>query len=664
MEKGVVYIVRNPNEPINTYKVGCSSKDAESRIRAGQTWSSTEFEILRQFSVSDCYAAEAAAHLALDSYRVRQDREIFNLDIDLLIAEVKKSIRPWMQNSENTNEVWLLEFLSENHRLCIDTNVNDRLGTFILELLMRCTSNPIGQSAEQRLVHDEQLSDLLKNDQLGLVLKNIVKNINLKNLTAIPHWKSCLSFLLKLDETSGPIVFIRDYPEILRDQRGRPNINTFENLKIKVRKYNINEIVDFWCKNQLVHSPQLFSYFAEVILTPDYKFLPVVKNSFVKTIIKYFTILDKTNAWEKLAEGDTERQYYSSSMFIEEMLNVLPALRNISQLHFSQTEEGQVLLKFKESQSLREREFQPIIDTINKKILQEIKDQQIEIIQNQFSTNLELSKFLFEHGKDSHVFFREKFNQKYKNSKYSSFYQKVNNTELVLFAQKNNCSLEASVEHFISEIIFSYDEAIRKKEIKKEIYKDTKEGRLKFYKEFWQLTSDQSHEIEKLRLTVKNAVNFKKNNKAFEFSKTYLDENDLLRLQQLKTKVKKYLKNINKRYGMMFSAAIDEKYGVIHITRFNIERIATISNFEGYRIWYFDQFPFVENKHFNNADELIQNCVKFPDNFISALDNESILMQSNKKIVTKPKRNLFIKKEIAIVSIFLAILTPLLVFKS
>ena len=111
--EGIVYIVRNPLEDDNVYKVGCtSSGDAENRVRNGQTWNSENLEIIREFEVEDCFAAEAAAHRALFNYRIREDREIFKCDLDILIGLVKDSIMPWLSSGFNQN-------FNNGQQLCI-----------------------------------------------------------------------------------------------------------------------------------------------------------------------------------------------------------------------------------------------------------------------------------------------------------------------------------------------------------------------------------------------------------------------------------------------------------------------------------------------------------------------------------------------------------------
>ena len=133
---GVIYVVRNPEEPINYYKVGRSKNSASSRIRAGQTWISEDIEIIKEFDVTDTILAEAAAHRILNPYKIRS--EIFECDIDILIGKVKESISPWLSiDSEITSSPWLINLIKE-YEFCPSFNCglcSSKTQKFINELL-------------------------------------------------------------------------------------------------------------------------------------------------------------------------------------------------------------------------------------------------------------------------------------------------------------------------------------------------------------------------------------------------------------------------------------------------------------------------------------------------------------------------------------------------
>ena len=261
---GVIYVVRNPEEPINYYKVGRSKNSASSRIRTGQTWISEDIEIIKEFDVSDTILAEAAAHRILNPYKIRS--EIFECDIDILIGKVKESISPWLNiDSAVTTSPWLINLIKE-YNFCQSFNCglcSSKTQKFINELLMRSQTSPLGLRPEERVIHQEYTSNLIKNVRIGNVIEDALKNINLSDLLNVSYWKEALNHLFSLDAKKSFLEFNNDYPYLPDNFEAQQNWqrNSINGrLKICINGFNINQVIDYWSKNNLYKYPDLLLY--------------------------------------------------------------------------------------------------------------------------------------------------------------------------------------------------------------------------------------------------------------------------------------------------------------------------------------------------------------------------------------------------------------------
>ena len=110
MSEGIIYITRTPQDKKNYYKVGRTTQSTtEERTRHNATYISGGIRTIKEYKVSNDKEAELAAHRALADVRVNipHAREIFELDIDILIGRVKLAIQPWLigelQNNSQNN---------------------------------------------------------------------------------------------------------------------------------------------------------------------------------------------------------------------------------------------------------------------------------------------------------------------------------------------------------------------------------------------------------------------------------------------------------------------------------------------------------------------------------------------------------------------------------
>lgn len=91
---GYIYIVRNPLQAINIYKIGLTTlTPAERAKQLSNTSNSDRFHILYSWEVKDCFKAERIIHELFKNERVDLKREFFKLDdMEFCVSEINKII--------------------------------------------------------------------------------------------------------------------------------------------------------------------------------------------------------------------------------------------------------------------------------------------------------------------------------------------------------------------------------------------------------------------------------------------------------------------------------------------------------------------------------------------------------------------------------------------
>lgn len=87
---GFVYILRSPALRSSIVKIGATTRTPERRAfeLAGATGVPQHFEVLYEELVVDCELAERLIHRDLQSYRIRRDREFFDVPLKLAVKVV------------------------------------------------------------------------------------------------------------------------------------------------------------------------------------------------------------------------------------------------------------------------------------------------------------------------------------------------------------------------------------------------------------------------------------------------------------------------------------------------------------------------------------------------------------------------------------------------
>ena len=79
---------------------------------------------------------------------------------------------------------------------------------FINELLMRSQTSPLGLGPEERVIHQDYTSQLIKNTKIGNIIEDALKTINLSDLLEVPYWREVLNHLFSLDAKEGFLKFM------------------------------------------------------------------------------------------------------------------------------------------------------------------------------------------------------------------------------------------------------------------------------------------------------------------------------------------------------------------------------------------------------------------------------------------------------------------------
>lgn len=266
MSKGIIYITRTEQDHPNYYKVGRTSlSSANERTRHDQTYISGGIKTIREFEVTDPVEAEKAAHLELLNYRVNaaHAKEIYDLDIDILIGKVKSAINPWLLGSKIIDEgKWLLDFLKETEISPITTPFNDhnldKTIESMIELLMRSITEPKGLSINLRLEPNKDYEELIQNTEIGNNLQNSIQYIDHKSLINIENWQDKIQIFLFLSK--API-----FNPLSADFRKKMFKNRDNKLKHGLRGFNINKIIDYWSNNYFKSNPSLILHLFEFV---------------------------------------------------------------------------------------------------------------------------------------------------------------------------------------------------------------------------------------------------------------------------------------------------------------------------------------------------------------------------------------------------------------
>ena len=127
---------------------------------------------------------------------------------------------------------------------------------FINELLIRATTNPVGLVPDERVIHNQYTSFLIRNMQIGKTIEEALKKINPEKLLELNYWQEALDCLFSLDADKGFLSFRSDYPEDeMHERMRRRNFRYNEPLLIKVNGFNINQVMHYWSETVLPQHP-------------------------------------------------------------------------------------------------------------------------------------------------------------------------------------------------------------------------------------------------------------------------------------------------------------------------------------------------------------------------------------------------------------------------
>lgn len=94
-DPGLLYVMRSAAHPVNVFKVGLTRRSVTSRAVELSSGSGIPDALLPVFSfeVSDCARLEKVVHRGLSDYRLRQDREFFQIELQHLHSIIVAILR-------------------------------------------------------------------------------------------------------------------------------------------------------------------------------------------------------------------------------------------------------------------------------------------------------------------------------------------------------------------------------------------------------------------------------------------------------------------------------------------------------------------------------------------------------------------------------------------
>jgi len=606
--QGIIYIIRNPLEEEHIYKIGQTKNSWRDRARSGETFSSQNFELVEEYPVIDRFAAEAAAHKSLEQYKIRN--EVFKCEIELLKANVRISIDPFLASNSNRNSEqhkWLLDFITEYQREHghIDPNCglcraeNSRTAN---ELMMRMITDPVGLPRERRTIHNQRSVNLMSNDRIGIVLTEAMKHIDIEQLVNLDTWFNKLDFIFSLDSETGFLVKEDLLPPIEEcDERQRIGYHRNQrSVVIKIKNFNINEVIAYWSQSILIHNAKLLEYCSELVNNKrhdiDFGFVTGAKVAVTKAARDFF---------ERHFESE-ELSFFKDighNIMGDEFPDYLQISREYGEEDFQNKQKLiELFNRKKEIENKKEEKARSL--RRQSEIEQLKKEHQISAKHAAILVDKEnLNYHFYINNKD-----RLKLGRQYD----------ISSLEVLLHARDNKCSLDESLITFYNakdkEFNLSQKTIQEERREKLKIQKKKEKIQIDNYVEYLNITEDQAKKIID-GLTFKELFGYKykiKTNEDKEKKKVLLEQRTSLTIRDKNKLLEELKSKIENKFDFLgFKVSIDKKLSVCHILSPNNEKLATLTNVGGYKLWFFGEFPFQENMHFDNLNDLIENCLNF-----------------------------------------------------
>jgi hypothetical protein len=99
INKGFIYLLRNPAHELDLFKIGLTTKVVEERAKQlSGTPSPDKFLIINRWLVTDCVLAEKLIHTKLDRFRINPKREFFKINLEEAIKVISPIINEINKN--------------------------------------------------------------------------------------------------------------------------------------------------------------------------------------------------------------------------------------------------------------------------------------------------------------------------------------------------------------------------------------------------------------------------------------------------------------------------------------------------------------------------------------------------------------------------------------
>jgi len=183
-QHGLIYIISNPKQGKNIFKVGMTSKSVDVRIKQlnSETGLIGKFNLYAYFAVEDIVNAEKDCHEKLNRFRIQDNREFFEIEYIQILQKVRDAISPYFLkeylevklSDKDEAKLTKLKKLKKTQYLGTNDEEDD------IEDIIKRNKEKINQDKDAEKIRDRERVDFTKGrqeifDQNILKLKNVLK---------------------------------------------------------------------------------------------------------------------------------------------------------------------------------------------------------------------------------------------------------------------------------------------------------------------------------------------------------------------------------------------------------------------------------------------------------------------------------------------------------
>jgi hypothetical protein len=183
-QHGLIYIISNPKQGKNIFKVGMTSKSIDVRIKQlnSETGLIGKFNLYAYFAVEDIASAEKDCHEKLNKFRIQDNREFFEIEYIKILQIIRDAISPYFLkeylkiklSDKDEAKLKKLKKLKKEQYLGTDDEEDD------IEEIIKRNKDKINEEQNAVEIRNREIANFTKNrqkifDQNILKLKTALK---------------------------------------------------------------------------------------------------------------------------------------------------------------------------------------------------------------------------------------------------------------------------------------------------------------------------------------------------------------------------------------------------------------------------------------------------------------------------------------------------------